>query len=169
MEEEKQKRTGGNARYTGRKKLPVPSKISNEKVYNYIKKIEVDGLPRVRAYAEAIDKHIYDLSPQEMAKKLDYFKANCKSYDDIKEMVLAEQQDWALRRSAALQEKAVNLLYNLLDRANQIATDPNNDVKDLKEATAVLKTVMPAFTAMGNKSNDAPNTDRKARAGKFIN
>lgn len=156
--------------YKATKRLPVPSKISQEKVYNYIKKLEIDGLPRVRAYAEAIDSHIYDLPADKIGEKLDYFKANYKGYDDIKEMVLAEQQDWALRRSAAVQDKAMNLLTNLLDKANEIATKPDADAKELSQAVAMLKTIMPAFTAVGNRQNaPADTTNRKARAEKWIN
>lgn len=167
MEEEKQVAKDGS---TFKKKLPVPSKIADSKVYDYIKKIEIDGLPRVRAYAEAIDRHIYDLTPQEISKKLDYFKGHCPNYDNIKEMVLAEHQDWALRRSAVVQDKAMNLLNNLLDKANEIATNPEADAKQLAQAVSMLKTIMPAFQAVGAAGKaDTDTTDRKKRAARFIN
>lgn len=167
MSEEKLTAKDGS---TFKRRLPIPSKISEEKMYNYIRKVEIDGLPRVRAYAEAIDGAIYDLAPAEINTKLDYLKRNYKGYDELKEMVLAEQQDWALRRSAAVQDKAMNLLTNLLDRANQIATNPDADAKELSQAVSMLKTIMPAFTAVGNKrDNDSVTTNRKSRAEKFIN
>lgn len=161
--------TTANVKSTRR--LPVPSKISQTKVYDYIKKLEVDGLPRVRAYAEAIDPGIYDLTPTQMADKLDYFKANCPNFEEIREMVLAEQKDWALRRSGAVQDKAMTLLCNLLDKANQIATDPDADAKELNLAVTTLKSIMPAFTAVNGRANAdvGPQVDKKARAGKFIN
>lgn len=169
MEEEKQTYNGHNANYKAKRKIPSPSKVSDQKVYNYIKKIEIDGLPRVRAYAEAIDKHIYDMPPQQIAKRLDYFKSHCSSYNDIRQMVLAEQQEWSLRRSAAVQDKAMNLLTNLLDKANEIATNPDADAKQLSQAVSMLKTIMPAFTAVGGRRDDSGDTNRKARAEKFIN
>lgn len=155
---------------TFQRRLPIPSKIAESKMYDYIKKVEVDGLPRVRAYAEAIDGAIYDLSPREIDQKLDYLKRNYKGYNELREMVLAEQQDWALRRSAAIQDKAVNLLTNLLDKANEIATKPDADTKELAQAVSMLRTIMPAFNAVGNKATmDTRTTDRKARAQQFIN
>lgn len=148
----------------------VPSKVGAAKVYEYIKKIEVDGIPRVRAYAESIDPKIYELTPQQISSKLEYFKNAYPAYKEIKEMVLAEQKDWALRRSTAMQNKAMDLLSNLLDKANEIATDPDADAKDLNVAVSTLKSIMPAFTAIGNKTEmSTDTTDKKSRASKFIN
>lgn len=149
--------------------LPIPTKIPASKMYEYIKKIEVEGLPRVRAYAEAIDGHIYDLEPEVISKRLDYLRANHPLYNEIREMVLSEQKDWALRRSSALQGKALDLLSNLIDKANEIATNPDADAKDLNVAVSTLRSIMPAFTAVGNKTTmETRSTDRKARASKFI-
>lgn len=145
-------------------------KLSQSKVYDYIKKVEIDGLPRVRAYAEAIDPAIYDLQPESMRKRLDRLKEDYPNFAEIKEMVLAENKDWALRRSGAIQNKAMDLLSNLLDKANEIATDPNADAKDLNVAVSTLKSIMPAFTAIGEKKNiDTNTTDKHARASRFIN
>lgn len=146
------------------------TKVSQSKIYEYIKKMEVDGLPRVRAYAETIDPKIYDLNPTQIAHKLDCVSRDYPGYKDIREMVLAENQDWALRRSGAIQNKAVDLLSNLLDRANSIAQDPNADAKQLNMAVSTLKSIMPAFTAIGAKaSTDTSTTDKKARAAGYIN
>ena len=146
------------------------SKLSQSKVYEYIKKIEVDGLPRVRAYAEAIDPAIYDLQPESMRKKLDRLKEDYPNFDEIKEMVLAENKDWAIRRSGAIQNKAMDLLSNLLDKANQIATDPNADAKDLNVAVSTLKSILPAFTAVNEKANMSTRVvDKTKRAAEYIN
>ena len=146
------------------------SKLSPSKVYDYIKKIEVDGLPRVRAYAEAIDPEIYNLQPESMRKKLDRLKEDYPNFNEIREMVLAENKDWALRRSGAIQNKAMDLLSNLLDKANEIATDPNADAKDLNVAVSTLKSILPAFTAVNNKANmDINTTDKTKRAAEYIN
>lgn len=156
--------------YTGKDKQVRINKLAESKVYDYIKKVEVDGLPRIRAYAESIDPAIYDLPPVTVRKKLDYLKEAYPTYSEIRETVLAEQKDWALRKSSAIQNKAVDLLSNLLDKANEIARDPDADAKDLNVAVSTLKSIMPAFTAIGNNANrDTSTTDKKARAGKFIN
>ena len=145
--------------------LPKASKLSEEKLYNYIKKIEVDGLPRIRAYAEAIDPVIYQLEPLQAKMALDRVR-ELKIYSHIKENVLAEKSEWQLRNSTAIQDKAVSLLSNLIDKANEIATKPDADAKDLNVAVSTLKTIMPAFQAMG--ATKEPVTDKKARAEKFI-
>ena len=154
---------------THQKKSAMTSRISPQKVYDYIKKLEIDGYPRVRAYAEAIDPEIYNLTPEQISSKLDYFKRNYAGYDDIKETVLAEHNDWNMRKSAAIQNKALDLLGNLLDKANQIATDPNADAKELNMAVNTLKSIMPAFTAIGNKPAIESSTDKKSRAAEDIN
>lgn len=147
------------------------SSVSQSKIYDYIKKLEIDGLPRVRAYAEAIDPAIYDLPPDKMRYRLDNVKEAYPNYDEIREMVLAENKDWALRRSDAIQNKAMDLLSNLLDKANEIATKPNADAKELNMAVSTLKSIMPAFTAIGNKANASiePTVDKTKRAAEFIN
>lgn len=69
-----------------------------------------------------------------------------------------------------MQNKAMDLLSNLLDKANEIATDPDADAKDLNVAVSTLKSIMPAFTAIGNKTEmSTDTTDKKSRASKFIN
>lgn len=147
----------------------VPSKISEQKMYEYIKKIEIDGYTRVRAYAEVIDPAIYDMTPSAINHKLDYLRTSWKGFDELREMVLAEQKDWSLRRSSMIQDKAVNLLANLLDKANELATKPDVDAKELNMAISTLKTVMPAFTAVGNNANqDTNTTDKRARASRYI-
>lgn len=147
--------------------LPSPSKIAQSKVYDYMKKMYVDGLPRVRAYAEAIDDRIYQLSNGEQINVFTYFREARKDWNDIKEMVMAEQAEWSLRRSAALQDKAVNLLSNLMDKANELATKPEADVKELNAAISTLKTIMPAFTATVSGPKE-DNNSRKLRAGNHI-
>lgn len=157
-------------KHTGKSLSVKPGKLSPAKVYNYIKLIEVDGYPRIRAYAEAIDPLIYELTPTQACDRLDYLKENYKGFNDIRESVLSEQQDWSLKRSAAAQNKAMDLLVNLLNKANEIATDPDADAKDLNVAVSTLKSVMPAFSAMAGKQNiETDTTDRKTRASKFIN
>lgn len=146
------------------------SKLSQTKVYEYLKKVEIDGLPRIRAYAETIDKSIYDMNPESARKRLDRLKEEYPNFDGIREMVLAENKDWALRRSGVIQNKALDLLCNLLDKANTIAEDPNADAKELNIAVSTLRSIMPAFTAIGQKATMETNTtNKKTRAGRYIN
>lgn len=146
------------------------SRVAQSKIYEYIKKLEIDGLPRVRAYAETIDPAIYDLNPTQMARKLDGVRRYYPNYEEIREMVLAENKDWALRRSEAIQNKALDLLGNLLDKANEIAKDPNADAKELNVAVTTLKSILPAFSAVNNKANmSTDTTNRTARAAGYIN
>jgi hypothetical protein len=132
--------------------------------------MEIDGYPRVRAYAETIDPKIYDLSPSQITDKLDYLRDHYEGFDDIKASVLAEQREWNLRRSGAIQNKALDLLANLIDKANTIATDPNADAKELNMAVNTLKSIMPALTAVGNKNEPIESgTNKTKRAAEFIN
>ena len=148
----------------------IPSKVSASKVYEYIKMVETQGIPRIKAYAQCIDPEIYNFTPSQITSRLDYFQNNYKGFNDIKEMVLQEEKDWMLRRNSALQNKALDLLSNLMDKANEIATDPNADAKDLNVAVSTLKSILPAFTAVGTRtSQDVSQTDHKARAIKYIN
>lgn len=148
----------------------MPSKIAASKVYDYIKMVETQGIPRVRAYAKCIDAGIYDLTPGQITSKLDYFQNNYKGYNDIREMVLQEEKDWMLRRNSSIQNKALDLLSNLIDKANEIATDPEADAKDLNIAVSTLKSIMPAFAAVGAKTNsETAQVDKTKRAAGYIN
>lgn len=145
-------------------------KVHPSKIYDYIKKIEVDGLPRIRAYAEAIDEKIYDLPPAAAHRKLDRVREDYPEYEEIKEMVLAEESNWAIRKSHTAQDKALSLLVNSINKANEMLENPDCSSKDLMAATSVLKTIMPAITAVNDKANTPQaSTDRKARASKYIN
>lgn len=144
-------------------------KVHPSKIYDYIKKVEIDGLPRIRAYAEAIDQKIYELPPTAAHRKLDRVREEYPEYEEIKDMVLAEEANWAQRKSHAAQDEALSLLLNTLKRANEIVNKENVTAQDLNAANAVLKTVMPAVTAVNNKASTAPQIDRKARASKYIN
>lgn len=149
------------------RKSILPSKVSQQKRYEYIKKIEVDGYPRIRAYAEVIDPTIYDWAPRNAGEKLNYLKEAWPDYEQIREMVLAEQAEWNLRRSSAAQDKAMELLNATLDKAIELVKDPETDVKGFQAAVATLKTIMPAFT----KKDEAPvqRSSVKSKAVEFIN
>lgn len=145
----------------------MPSKIPQSKRYEYIKKIEVDGYPRIRAYAEVIDKEIYNMTPAEATHKLEYIRESWEDYNTIKETVLAERADWNLRRSAAAQDKAMELLNCTLDKAIELVKDPETDVKAFSAAVNTLKTIMPALTK--NESAPVEASSVKRNAAKYIN
>lgn len=150
-----------------KQKTVIPSKVSPAKKYEYFKKIEIDGYPRIRAYAEAIDNRIYDCTPTAASRKLTYLKEAWDDYDEIRDMVLAERADWNLRRSAAAQDKAMELLNVTLDRAIEIAKDPNGDAKTFNAAIQTLKTIMPALTKKEETTPEVRSV--KANAARFIN
>lgn len=147
------------------------SKVSQENVYAYIKDVELNGVPRVVAFANHIDKGIYDHTPAEINQKIKYFQNNHPAYAMLKEMVMQEEKDWMLKRSSALQNKALDLLSNLLDKANDIAKDPESDAKELNVAVSTLKSIMPAFNAVKGKMEYEPDNTatKKKRAQEYIN
>lgn len=149
-----------------KRKTVFPAKIPQSKRYEYLKKVE-DGVPRVRAYAETIDPLIYDIEPEAVHSRLDYLKEAWKDYDELVEMIRAERADWNLKRSAAAQEKAMELLTATLDRAIDLVKDPNSDVKQLGAAIQTLKTIMPAFTK--KEEPVAETRSVKMNASKYIN
>lgn len=146
-------------------------KVHQGKIYDYIRKVEIDGLPRIRAYAEAIDSKIYDLPPGAAHRKLDRVREEYPQYEEIKEMVLAEEENWAMRKSHAAQDEALSLLLNTLKKANDIINKDDVSAQDLNAANAVLKTVMPAVTQVNDKAagNVQATVNRKARAERYIN
>jgi hypothetical protein len=147
------------------------AKVHQSKIYEYIRKIEIDGLPRIRAYAEVIDPKIYDLPPSAAHRKLDRVREDYPNYEEIREMVLAEEENWAMRKSHAAQDEALSLLLNTLKKANDIINKDDVSAQDLNAANAVLKTVMPAVSAVNTKaeSNIQSAAQKKARAERFIN
>lgn len=145
----------------------IPSRVATSKRYDYIKKIIVDGMPRIRAYAESIDNTIYDLDGVTITNKLDYLRTAWKDYNDIEEMVKAEQHSWNLQRSASAQNKAMELLNASLDKAISLVQDPDSDARQLNIAIQTLRTIMPALT---KKDELAPErASVKTNAAKFIN
>ena len=84
-------------------------------------------------------------------------------------MLLVEDADLALGTSYAVQYDSLSLFINTLKRANDIVNIENVTAQYLNASNAVLKTVMPAVTAVNDKASTVPQIDRKARASKYIN
>lgn len=145
-----------------------PARIPQSKRYEYIKKIEVDGYPRLRAYAEVIDPKVYDLTPMEMHSRIAYLKKAWPDYEELREMVLAEQAEWNMRRSSVAQDKAMELLNCTLDKAIELVKDPESDTKAFSAAVNTLRTIMPALTSVTQKDSvEKPSATRNA--AQFIN
>ena len=140
-----------------------PSKLPAATKYEYFKKIEIEGKPRVRAYAEAIDNRIYDLSPVGALKKVEYLKQAWPDYNEIRQTVLAERDDNIMRRAAAAQDKAMELLTTLLDKAIEIAK--TGDAKEINASIQTLNTIMPALTAT---NKPAPVTESSGKREKLV-
>lgn len=146
-------------------------KVHQSKIYDYVRKVEIDGLPRIRAYAEAIDEKIYDLSPSAAHRKLDRVREEYPQYQEIREMVLAEEENWAMRKSHVAQDEALSLLMNTLKKANEVISKKDVSAQELNAANSVLKTVMPAITAVNDKKNATAvisEENKRARASKYI-
>lgn len=140
-----------------------PSRLPASTRYEYFKKIELEGKPRVRAYAEAIDERIYDLSPVGALKKVEYLKTAWKDYDEIRQTVLAEREDSIMRRSQVAQDKAMELLTTLLDRSIEIAK--TGDPKEINASIQTLKTIMPAIT---KSDKQAPVTKESGNRQRLV-
>ena len=153
---------------TPKGQMVKPSRISQKKRYDYFRLIEQEGYPRLRAYAEAIDDKIYELTPMEQTNRLEYLKDAWTDYNDIRDMVRAEKAEWNLTQSSAAQKKAMELLNATLDRAVKLASNPEADTKDLTAAVGVLKTVMPALTSVSGNTH-VERTSIKTNASKYIN
>lgn len=139
-----------------------PSKLPASTKYDYFRAIEIEGKPRVRAYAENIDKRIYDLTPHGAIKKVEYLKTAWPDYDEIRQTVLAERDDNIMRRAAAAQDKAMELLTTLLDKAIEIAK--TGDAKEINASIQTLKTIMPALTP----NKQAPVTKESGNRQKIV-
>lgn len=146
------------------------TKVSPSKVMSYIRDIELNGKTRIQAYAENIDSKIYDWTPEKISWKLNHLRERYPGYKEMKESVLAEDREWGLRKSVAIQGAAVDLLMNTIHRANELVNKEGVTAKDLQAATTTLKAIMPAFGSLAEKKNvkELDATERKSRAARVI-
>lgn len=145
--------------------------IGDSKLFEYIRAIHVEGSTRAAAYAKYINSNIYSMTPDQIRRRLDTLK-NHPRYDEIRDIVLAEEQDYILRRSATLQNKAMELLVSTMEAAQRRITSDDSDSKDIQAAATVIKSLMPAYQAI-NQPREDPNaaspSQRKNRARMVIN
>lgn len=159
-------------RYTGRGTKVMISKVSQGKIVDYLRAVYVDGKTRAAAYAENIDPSIYSLTPQEIQDKIDWVAKGRKDFEELKEMVIAEENERMLRRSGLMQQKALELLVSTVEAAQRRVEDPDADPKDITAAAGVIKTLIPAFESIASAKNNntgPSEAERKLRARKVIN
>lgn len=153
-----------------RQEFVSPRKVSPSKVCNYIRAAYLDGKTRIMSYAETIDPNVYKAQYRyqyELIEKLE----NRDDFEDLKSMVMEEDQKDMLLRSSSAQRKAFDLLMSTIEAAQASVKENPTDPKALQAASTVLKTLAPAFTAI-HDDNRSPDTkrleSRRARAVKAI-
>ena len=162
-----------SGRFKGSTKKVMISKVSQGKVVDYLRAVYVDGKTRTAAYAENIDASIYELTPKEIQSKLDWVSKGREDFEELKEMVVNEENERMLRRSGLMQQKAMELLVSTVDAAQRLVSEEDVDAKAITSAAGVIKTLMPAFEVIAGKGSGdeggASPAERKARARKVIN
>ena len=147
----------------------IPSKVSPNKVCGYIRSAYLDGKTRLSSYAENIDPNVYKAQYRYRFELIDKLERR-DDFDDLKTMVMEEDQKDMFIRSASAQRKAFDLLMSTIEAAQQSVSESPADPKTLQAATTVLKTLAPAFQAINQEPDDNRRrvVDRKARAAKVI-
>ena len=159
-------------KYTAEERKVRISKVSQAKIADYLRDVYVNGKTRVTSYAENIDPSIYELSPKEIQTKLDWIAKGRKDFEELKEMVIAEEQERMMRRSGLMQQKALELLVSTVDAAQRLVEAEEVDPKAVTSAAGVIKTLMPAFETIAGAKTDrggASDAERKARVSKVLN
>ena len=161
----KEKLTPANYRYEPSNTTDIvnPKKVSSSKVCEYIRAAYIDGKKFIQAYAEAVDPNIYNVAYGYRYKIKDQLEAR-PDFEELKSMVMKEDQDEMLRRSATLQHKAQALLLDTMDSASKALQDNGNDPKTLQAAAGVLKTLMPAFQAINAKVDESNSSEARKHA-----
>ena len=148
------------------------SKVSQAKIVDYLRDVYVNGKTRAVAYAENIDSSIYELSPSEIQSKIDWLSKGREDFGELKEMVVAEENERMLRRSGLMQQKAMELLVSTVDAAQRLVTNDDATAKDVSSAAGVIKNLMPAFEVIAGAKNEntgASPAQRKDRVRRVIN
>lgn len=164
--------SGERRTYKGTKKQIMIGKVSQAKIADYLRDVYVNGKTRVSAYAENIDSSIYSLDPKSIQNKIDWVAKGRDDFEELKEMVISEEQERMLRRSSLMQQKAMELLVSTVEAAQRRVQDEEASPKDITAAAGVIKTLMPAFESIANVKNENTGisaADRRARARSVIN
>lgn len=147
-----------------------PRKVSPTKVTNYIRSAYLDGKTRLYSYATEIDPNVYQAPYRYQFELIAKLEAR-DDFEDLKSMVVEEDQKDMLLRSSSAQRKAFDLLMSTIEAAQQAVTDNPTDPKALQAASGVLKTLAPALSTISS-SDEAPDKKRivarKARVAKAL-
>lgn len=168
----KDKLTPANYRYEPESshELANPGKVSPNKVCEYIRDAYLNGKTRLKAYADNVDPNIYSKAYGYRYKIIQKLEER-PDFEDLKMMVMEEDQKDMLLRSSSAQRKAQELLLNTIEAASDAVKNAPDDPKTLQAAAGVLKTLMPAFQAIesGSHTDKARNEARlRARAARVI-
>lgn len=164
--------SNSGVKFRGKDRGVQISRVSQAKIADYLRAVYVDGKTRIAAYAENIDSSIYSLEPKEIQNKLDWVSKGRRDFEELKEMVVSEEQERMLRRSGLMQQKAMELLVSTVEAAQNLVTHEDATAKEVTAAAGVIKTLMPAFETIANSSKvdtGASAAERKARVRKVIN
>lgn len=167
----KSKQTPADYRYEPESshELANPDKVSPNKVCDYIRDAYLNGKTRLKSYAENVDPNIYTKAYGYRYKIIAKLEDRA-DFQDLKNMVMEEDQKDMLLRSSSAQRKAHELLLNTIESANAAVLENGDDPKTLQAAAGVLKTLMPAFQAINVTVNDSSRNEAhlKARAARVI-
>lgn len=164
------KRETRHGKSTFRQKFNLQA-IGDSKLYEYIRAIYVEGSTRAAAYVKYIDSDAYSLTPKTLQNRMDAIP-KLERYEELKSIVLTEERDYILRRSATLQNKAMELLVSTMEAAQKRIEGEDASSKDIQAAATVIKSLMPAYQAINQPAED-PNAatpgQRRSRVKAIIN
>lgn len=140
-----------------------PKKVSPTKVCDYIREVFLNGKPRRDSYFKCIDAELAGANYRYQFDVINELEARL-DFEDLKTMIMEEDQNDMLRRSSTMQKKSMQLFMDLLDKGIAIANDPSSDDKELAVANNIVKSITPMMKAIYGK-NDAPVEDASRLIG----
>lgn len=146
-----------------------PKKVSPNKVCEYIRAAYLDGKTRITSYAENIDPNVHRANYRYRFTLVDKLEHR-PDFEELKTMVMEEDNKDMLLRSATAQKKAMELLLNMIDKANENIMKHSDDPKLFGASISVAKAIAPVLAVAGGK-NDSERVaaGKRARAAKVIN
>lgn len=149
------------------------SKVHPSKISEYIRAVYVDGKPRITAFAEHIDPGVYSHSLDSARRRIERVNAR-PDFEELKELIVSEENERMLRRSGMLQKKAMELLVSTIEASQRLLDSDEATAKDVQAAAGVVKSLVPAFQAINqdmetvNNPNKLTDKQRRERASRAI-
>jgi hypothetical protein len=149
--------------------MPNPKKVAPSKVAEYIRLCYIEGMTRAQSYIQAVNPDALKLEVRTRYNHINALEAR-DDFQALKDMVMEEDTQDLLRRSSTAQRKALSLLMDTLDAAQQAVRENPTDPKTLASASSILKGLGSAFQATQATENDSERMleARRARAAKVI-